>query len=136
MIFTNTDSLFSFAVLHVYRKDINNILELFRKGLSKALFYENFSAEQIEKVISLADDVIIAKTNNRSILGSMNELVFQYQVYLDMHEDEGEEGLILASHKLNETPMRGVKEEGFNFGIPINCLKETLTASSANVRLT
>jgi len=136
LIFTNTDSLFSFIVPYVYRKDIKNILELFRKGLSKALFYETFDAEQIKKIMSLADDVIIAKTNNRSVLGSMNELVFQCQVYLDMHEDEGEKGLILASHKLNETPMRGVKEEGFNFGIPINCLKEILTAFSANTRLT
>lgn len=126
LIFTNTDSLFSFIVPHVYRKDIKNILELFRKGLSKALFYENFDADQIKKVMSLVDDLTIAKTNNRSVLGSMNELVFQYLSYLDLHEDDGEEGLILASHKLNKTPMSGVKEEGFNFGMPINCLKEIL----------
>lgn len=126
LIFTNSDSLFSFVVMNVNRKDIKNILKLFRKGLSKSLFYENFDTEKIKHVMSLLDDVTIAKTNNRSVLGSMNEMVFQYETYLNMHEDEGEERLILAGHKINETPMSGVKEEGFNFGIPINCLKEIL----------
>jgi len=126
LIFTNTDTLFSFVVMNVSRKDIKNILEIFRKGLSKALFYENFDSKKINKVMSLLDDIVISKTNNRSVLGSMNELIYQYEGYFEMHEFDGEEGSVKANQKLNETPMSGVKEEGYNFGIPINCFKKLL----------
>jgi hypothetical protein len=47
LIFTEAKSLFTFIVFGLYRKEIKNIEKIFRKGLSKILYYHNFNAEQI-----------------------------------------------------------------------------------------
>lgn len=74
LMFTNAGALFSFVVAGVSRKDVKNLPELFRKELSKALFYEEFSAGQIQEIVKLADRITIAKTSSRSVLSSMDQL--------------------------------------------------------------
>ena len=47
--------------MEVTRKDIQNLPELFSKELSKALFYEEFTAGEIQKVMKQVDTVTFAK---------------------------------------------------------------------------
>src|SRR3989338_2448811 len=68
LLFANAGTLFSFVAVGVARKDIQNLPELFRKELSKVLFYEEFSAGQIQEILKRTDQIAIAKTNNRSVL--------------------------------------------------------------------
>ena len=55
LLFTNAGSLFSFVAGGISRKNVRNLPELFRKELSRTLFYEEFSAGQIEEFMKRAD---------------------------------------------------------------------------------
>jgi len=48
-------------------------------GLSEVLLKIGVPLEKVQDEVSKMDKVIVAKTNNRSILGSMNEFRFQLQ---------------------------------------------------------
>jgi len=83
---------------------------VFGQHLFKNLLWENFPQSQIEIVLDEHREIIIAKTNNRSVLGSMNDLAFQLRyriaamgglVYVDLME---------LNHALNRIPMSAIKE--------------------------
>ena len=107
-----------------------NLPELFRNELSKALFYEEFSSGQIQEVMKLADKITIANTNNRSVLASMNWMVYEYECTLSQYQHLGDEGIIVANRKLNRM-LRGAIGEGRNdYGVPIERFKEMITTST------
>jgi len=113
----------------VSRKDIQNLPELFRKELSKALFYEEFSADQIQDTMKLADKTTIAKTISCSVLASMNQMLFEYEHMAERYAHLGDEGMVVANKKLNRM-LRGAIGEGRNdYGVPIEQFKKSLVLS-------
>lgn len=97
LLFTHAGTLFSFVVAGVSRKDIQGLPELFRKELSKALFYEEFSSGQIEEFMKRAQVITIAKTTSRSVLSSMNQILFEYPYIMARLAHLGEEGMVATS---------------------------------------
>lgn len=79
IIFVEVQTLFSFCVENVSRKDIQkNFQELFEKGLSKALFVEGVNAQIMSKVMDICRlKLTFSKANNRKAIGAMNEFVKQ-----------------------------------------------------------
>ena len=126
LMFTNAGALFSFVVAGVSRKDIKNFPDLFRKELSKALFYEEFSAGQIQEIMKLADKITIAKTINRSVLSSMNQMIFEYEVTAWKYRDLGEKGMIEANRKLNRMLRGAIGEGRHDYGVPIERNRKNL----------
>ena len=59
------------------KPQFENLIEVFGQNLFKNLIFENFPQNQIESVLDEHREIIIAKTNNRSVLGSMTDLSFQ-----------------------------------------------------------
>ena len=84
VLFTNDKTLFSFLVTGMKKPQFENFNEVFRLNLSKNLMNEDLSQKQIEHVFNEHREIRIAKTNNRSVLGSMNDLAFQvkYRIYV------------------------------------------------------
>lgn len=76
LLFTNEKTLYSFIVPKVIKKDLGRIRELFLSNL-----YYNFQFEEfpVESIAEEYWDIRFAKTANRSVLGSMNELKFMYE---------------------------------------------------------
>lgn len=71
---------------------------------------EKIPQKQIELFLDDIRKIEIAKTNNRSVLGSMNDLTFQLKYQI---ADEG--GLLNANitklnHDLNRIPMGAIEE--------------------------
>ena len=71
---------------------------------------ENFSQKHIEIFLDDIREIEISKTNNRSVLGSMNDLTFQVRCQI---ADEG--GIEIADitkliHDLNRIPMSAIEE--------------------------
>jgi hypothetical protein len=131
LLFTHAGTLFSFVVMGVSRKDIQVLPELFSKELSKALFYEEFSAGQIGEFLKRADQIAIAKTNNRSVLSSMNQITFEYPFILARFAHLGEEGFVAANRELN-TMLRGAIGEGkHDYGVPIERFTEMVTGKKS-----
>ncbi len=125
LLFTHSETLFSFVVAGVIRKDIQGLPDLFRKELSKALFYEEFSAAQIKEFMKRTQEILIAKTSSRSVLASMNQILFEYPCIMARFEHPvSEEGLVAANRELN-TMLRGAIGEGkHDYGVPIERFTE------------
>lgn len=75
IIFMEPQTLFSFCVENVGRKDIRErFSELFQRGFSKALFVEGVSAELMSKMMDICrSEIKFSKTNSSRVLGVMNE---------------------------------------------------------------
>ncbi|PIQ88697.1 MAG: hypothetical protein COV72_07150 [Candidatus Omnitrophica bacterium CG11_big_fil_rev_8_21_14_0_20_42_13] len=126
LIFTNTRTLFTFISFAVNRTQIKNIGELFRAGLGKALLDEDFDGAVIQRLVDECHDMQFSKTNNKSVLGAMNDHVktAKWMVWRD-----GGLGKCNFPHlikKLNRTPFStrrfayAIEELGKVLGIEID----------------
>ena len=71
LIFTNTQTLYTFISFDVTRTQIKNIGEIFRQGLANALLDEDFDGATIRQIINDCKEVHIGRTHDKSILGIM-----------------------------------------------------------------
>jgi hypothetical protein len=109
VLFTNDQTLYS-LLMH-WRKTPRSadFLERFRFGLLNSLMSERLAEAQVEYVLSGHSQVTIAKTNNRSVLGSMNDLAFQIKSMICMNGGLANADLSEISRQLNRTPMSAIE---------------------------
>jgi hypothetical protein len=72
LLFTHSASLFSFLIAGVRQADGHNFGDLFRYHAASALAAEGITMNQIGYLLEAGPDQI-AKAENRSVLGSMND---------------------------------------------------------------
>ena len=78
-------------------------------GLFKSLMTEGFAEPQVEYVLREHQQIVIAKTNSRSILGSMNDLAFQIKSIIRMSGGLANADLSEITRQLNRIPMSAIK---------------------------
>ncbi|MFC1926065.1 DUF6933 domain-containing protein [Chloroflexota bacterium] len=107
VLFTNDQTLFTFIVTGMKRPQFENFSEVFRLNLFKNLA-NNVSQKQIEYMFSEHRELLITKTNSRSVLGSMNDLAFQAGWLI--HDMGGLANIDynVLNRKLNRTPMGAI----------------------------
>lgn len=110
VLFTHDKTLYTFFVAGLTKPQFQNFDEVFRQNLFRSLVSENLPQKQIEIFLDDIRKIEITKTNNRSVLGSMNDLAFQlkYQIV-----DEGgllDTDISKLNHDLNRIPMSAIKE--------------------------
>lgn len=110
ILFTNDATLYSFLVPGFKKPQFENFREVFGQNLFKNLLWENLSQNHIEIVLDEHREIIIAKTNNRSVLGSMNDLAFQLKYQIDAMGGLVNVDLAVLNHELNRIPMSAIKE--------------------------
>ena len=110
ILFTNDATLYSFLVSGLKKTQFENFIEVFGQNLFKNLLWENFPQNQIEIVLDEHREIIIAKTNNRSVLGSMNDLAFQLKYRIGAMGGLVNVDLAELNHELNRIPMSAIKE--------------------------
>lgn len=122
ILFTNEKTLYTFLIPKVKKENLKNIIDEFLFNLSMNLQAEEFPLEVINRVMQEYTDMGFAKTASRHVLGSMNEIAFEYK-YLIINRYEGIENIrILGVNKeINRTIMRGIK-----YLHPIESLQELL----------
>jgi len=86
LIFTNAKTLFSFVVINQTKKELKQIVNIFRRELLKRLQTEMIGDEVINKIMCDYEKVILCKTSDKRTLGSMNEFVFYFNVFCEMEE--------------------------------------------------
>ncbi len=114
VLFTNDVTLFSIFAPGLKKPDFQALASVFGQKLFRNLRLEGFSQEQIESVLDEYRTIGFAKTNNRSVLGSMNDLAFQLEWIV--HSGGG---LFNAPHdevnrKLNRIPMGALREHCYS----------------------
>ncbi len=110
VLFTHDTTLYSFFVPGLKKPDFKSIREIFRQNLFKSLMAENLPQKHIEIFLDDIRAIEICKTNNRSVLGSMNDLTFQLKYQI---ADQG--GIEMTDitkliHDLNRIPMSAIEE--------------------------
>ena len=110
ILFTHDVTLYSFLVPGLKKPQFENFREVFGQNLFKNLLWENFPQNQIEVVLDELREFIIAKTNNRSVLGSMNDLAFQLKCRIAAMGGLINVDLAELNHELNRIPMSAIKE--------------------------
>ena len=114
VLFVNDKTLFNFIVPDVNKKQIQQLDELFLSHLQGVMKSEGFSDNIVNKIVAEYKIIDYANTNNKRVLGSMNDLAFHYK--LNILEEGG-----VFSHaipdiisKLNHMPMGAIK---YNYSI-------------------
>jgi len=102
------ETLCSFLVCRPDRLDPEHFPELFGQGLFKALLRSGFSQDQVECMLDTTREVRYAKTNNRRVIGSMNDMAFMLECTIT--DRGGLAGVDPADiHRLlNETPFKAI----------------------------
>lgn len=113
ILITHNATLFSFVLIDLKVKDFKEFEFILKERVFKILVSLNFSQEEIENVLSSMQNINYFKTNNRRVLGCMNEMVY----YLDEFLYRGED-FIQVHEKLNNIPYKTI-----NYSYPIEEFK-------------
>jgi hypothetical protein len=108
VLFTNDQTLYSLLVHWIKTPRSEDFLVRFRLGLFQSLTSEGFADVQVEYVLSEHTQVMITKTNSRSVLGSMNDLAFQIKSLIRMSK-LADVDLSEINRQLNRIPMSAIK---------------------------
>lgn len=114
LLAANDQTLFNFLITDVPKLDATQLIELFKSYLHCVLAEEGFEQSFIQKLMtSDIAEVRFANTNNRRVLGSLNELAFMYSCHL---EDEGVHSPRLPEiiKKMNRVVMGMISSSSIN----------------------
>jgi hypothetical protein len=119
VLFVNDRTLFNFLVPDLSRSEIRELGDYFRRFLQTVVASEGLSAVTQTKIQQEYRDVEYAKSNNKSVIASMNDLAYRYK--RSLLEAGGVHSYLLPSiiSRLNHLPLRAL---GFQF--PIEALKD------------
>jgi|LGVF01.1.fsa_nt_gb hypothetical protein len=110
VLFTHDTTLYSFFVHGLKKPDFENIREVFRQNFFKSLIAEDMPQKQIEIFLEANREIIISKTNNRSVLGSMNDLAFQLKYRIAYEGGIKNTDITKLIYDINRIPMSAIEE--------------------------
>ena len=125
LLFANDRTLFNFIVPDVPRAAIRELDRLFMSYLSCILADEGLAEADRERILSEYDEIAIANTNSKSVLGSMNDLAFHYKYSILESGGVHSPAVPEIIRRLNRMPMSAIKEV-----FPIDALKARIQATT------
>ena len=121
VLFTNEPSLYSFLVPGLKKKELTNIKYVFLTNMKLNLQAEKIEEYIINKVVLEYNEIQFSKTNSRSILGSMNDMKYQYEAFTYSDPEYSLRNILYINKKVNRTPMSAIK-----YAYSIEKLKECI----------
>lgn len=106
LLFTNEPTLYSFAVLGVRKPELDSIVQVFLEYLRLNLAHEEIPAHVIARLASEYRDMAIARTDNRSVLGSMNDVAEMLEHYVFDAGGVGDPDMLAINKQLNQSPHK------------------------------
>ena len=93
----------------VKKTDLQNLGDLLRSSLRRTLHHEGFSETSTTFATSRIEKMDITKTNNRSVLGTINDNLWHIEMHV--YDAGGVEpfGIQNFSHHVNHMPMSPLK---------------------------
>ncbi|MEW6108169.1 MAG: hypothetical protein AB1632_03220 [Nitrospirota bacterium] len=122
LLLTNEKSLYSFIIPSVLKANIKNLKTEFLNHLILNLQYEGFNLEIINHIQKEYQDIGFAKTASKHVLGAMTQLMFEYEVLIQMKEGIDNVKVLEINRDINRTILKGIK-----FLHPIEALRESLS---------
>jgi len=118
VLFVNDKTLFNFLVPDVSRSQIRKLYSLFKGYLECVLSEEDFSKAVKTRIMEEYQEIEYSNTNSKSVLGSMNDLVFHYKYHILSEGGVHSSALPSIIKKLNHMPMGALE-----YTFPIEALK-------------
>jgi len=109
VLVTNDITLFTMFIPGLKKPDFQSFHFMFGQQLFKNLLHEKIPQKQIEKILLKCEDIKYKRTNNRSVLGSMNELKFQLEYHIEAEGGLERTDIFELNHRLNRTIMSSIK---------------------------
>lgn len=113
VLFTNEKTLFSFLVPGLKREQLRSLGEVFAKNLSERLAAEGLGKYE-KKLVGDRSAIAIAKTNSKSVLGSMNDLALQFEYHIKGYGGLENIDLKRLNREINRVPMGAL---GYRYAI-------------------
>ena len=104
LLFANAITLYSILVEYK-KKDLADIGQLFRSNLRLNLLLEGFESEKVDRLLAEYQEVTLAKTDSRSVLGSMNDLAWMYKCQIVDRGGVKASELSQVIQDINRTPQ-------------------------------
>ena len=114
ILFTNSRTLYSFAVLGVKKADLAFLGQIFSEHLMRSMRSEAVKPSFLAKVERSLCEVIVARTNNKSVLGSMNDLLVQLKTRVWHQGGVLKCDMVKLNKELNRIPMGAI---GYSYAV-------------------
>ncbi len=121
VLVTNDSTLYAIFIPFLKKPDFQNFSDIFCQNLFKNLMHEGFSQIQIEALLDEHKTIKFSKTNNRSVLGSMNEQIFQLKSRIHSYGGVKFTPIYKLNNELNRVIFIAI-----DYNRPIEMLKEKL----------
>ncbi len=118
IVFLNEKTLLSVAI-PIWESE--NLLSLFRLRVVNLLGMIGIQLKAIENELSHYTHIQFGKTRSHSVLGSMNDFAFQYQVIAEEAENKADLSLSKAEYQLSQMPCKPI-----GYRAPSDVVKELL----------
>jgi len=89
----------------VRKADLQDLPSLLSQQLERVLENEGFSQRAIEHAILRLDGLMLSKSNNRSVLGTINDNIFHTEIHAYYGGGCQHMGLEDLAHRINHMPM-------------------------------
>ena len=110
VLFVNDKTLFNFIVPDVRRSQIKELDKLFTFHLAPVIASEDLSEKVQAAIMAEYQDLAYAKTNNRSVLGSMNDLALNYKYFILREGSVHSPKIPEIIRELNRMPLSALDE--------------------------
>lgn len=122
ILVTNDLTLFSVFLYGVKKKELLNLDNLIRVEIKNSLLSENFTQNEIKKMID-DEEIGFYRSSNRRVLGCMNDHIKNIDFMLSLErekyiKDDNKINLLEICSQLNRTPMVSYLK-----GYPIDALR-------------
>jgi hypothetical protein len=106
LLFTNEPTLYSFAVLGIRKRELARLIQIFLEHLRKNLAHEEIPVHIIDRLAAECRDLAITRTDNQSVLGSMNDLAEMLEHYVFDAGGAGGCDILEINKQLNQSPHK------------------------------
>ena len=101
VIVLNDATLYTLFIPLLKKPDFQTFHFTFGQHLLKNIMYEGFNQKQIEAVLDENHEIKFAKTNSRSVLGTMNEQTYQLEYIIHLNGGLANTDIYELNHDLN-----------------------------------
>ena len=119
ILFANDKTLFNLIIPDVNREQIRQLDSLFRNFLQCLLAEEDIDEKIRDKILQEYAEIGYANTNNKSVMGSMNDLAFNYKYQIQAKGGVHHCMLPQIIHQMNRMPMGAL-----DYDYPIDTLRK------------
>ena len=101
VLLTNDKTLFSFYLFGFEKNDFKDFSEIIKQSIFKTMLNMEFEQKKFEVILESMENIKFSKTNNKSVIASMNQILPYIHNQMDREKD-----LLDINIGLNNLPIK------------------------------